>query len=70
VGGLHQRCKGATRVWFYILSLSLSGLPMGIVPRPENWLVQRHQDTPKKRVLLFAPKMSTLDAVKAAVPAS
>jgi hypothetical protein len=58
----------AKTLWLYILSVSLSGLPMAIMPRPENWSVQRFQSVSEKRVLLFASKMATLDAVKAAVP--
>lgn len=44
------------------------GLSIAISPRLENWEVQRLQSKSKCRVVLFAPKMTTPDAVKAAVP--
>jgi tetratricopeptide (TPR) repeat protein len=60
--------KATTLLYFYILSLFVSGLPTGFVPRVENWEVRRLQSETGKRILLFVSKMTTSDAVKAAIP--
>jgi tetratricopeptide (TPR) repeat protein len=60
--------KAATLLFSYIHSLLLSGLPLEIGPRVENWEVQRFQSESGKRVLLFAPKLTKTGAIKAAVP--